>query len=185
MVGEEEYVVVAVADKKVTNGVFFLGGERFHSFTAGSLRFVIGKLLTLDIACVGNGNHRFVLFDQIFQNDIVCRLLNGSSSFIAEFSSDFKKLVFEYFKELCLIGKDTLEVFAKLFLFCHFLKDLFNFKTCKTAEGHFYNCLTLGIGKGKSFDESLLCFALSTVGANDADHLVNIIDGNFIAFQNM
>ena len=172
-------------NRHLLHKVLVLGGHADNALAALVLRGVGVRRLTLDVARVREGNHAVVLFNQVFQQNVVlCRHDIGAAC-VGIFAADFGDFGFDNLFDLAHIGKNLAILFNLSIEFVQLVLDFLPFQPGQFAHGHIHDCLRLHLGEPVFVLQILFCRG-DGLGMTEQIHdLVDIVARDFIALQNM
>ena len=185
LVGEVQDVVVRGGDEQVLDEIFFLGAHRGYALAAPALPAVHRHGDALDVAGMGNGHHHVLFGDQVFEFQVGSVPHDAGAALIAEAILDLEQLVpqdgheqFRFLQNLLVIG----DVFNQLLVF---LLQFLPFQGDETLELHFEDGLGLNFGEFEAGHKAGQGFFAGLGSADEGDHLVNVVDGDAEALQDM
>ena len=155
--------------------------KTLFAHAALTLRSVLARARALDIAVARERKDALLLFDEVFDVDLVLDLLNFGLARIAVLVADLKKLVLQNALEHRLVGEKLDKIGDLLFQLVKLVLELFAVEALQGLQAHIENGLRLHIGEGKALHELFLCVVVAR--ADDVDDLVDVILRNEKALQ--
>ena len=156
-----------------------------HTFATTLLLTIRSHRKTLHVACLGYGNGNLFFSDEVFYIKILRLVGNLGNTSRAVLFLDFSKLFLDYLLHQVFVRKQALvvvDLFAQLLQFGF---DLLSFQAGQTAQLHFENGFALLFGKLKALHQHVFRFAIGVGRADDLDYLIDVVEGNYEALQNM
>ena len=172
-IGEEEDIVVGRGGENVHHAVLFARGDALFAHAALTLRGVLARARALDIAVARERKDALLLFDEVFDVDLVLDLLNFGLARIAVLVADLKKLVLQNTLEHRLVGEKFFKVGDLLFQFVELVLELLAVKSLQGLQAHIEDRLRLHIGEGEALHELFLRVVVAC--ADDVDDLVDVV----------
>ena len=130
-------------------------------------------------------DYHLVISVHIFRIELGCHLNNLRAALVTVFVFDFHKfgvdnVVTQFFacQQLVQMGNQFLDFFVLGF-------QLVNTQTRQRAQTHIHNRLRLQVVEVETFLQVCLGICRSTARTDDTDHLVNVINSDDQAFQDM
>ena len=172
-VREEEDIVVGRGGEHVDHRVLVAGGDALLAHAALTLRGVLARARALDVAVARQGEDALLLFDEVFDVDLVLDLLDLGLALIAILVANFNELVLQNALEHRLVGEKLDKVGDLLFQLVKLVLELFAVETLQGLQAHIENGLRLHVGEREAFHQLFLRVVVAR--ADDVDDLVDIV----------
>ena len=156
-----------------------------HTLTAALLLAIRSHGKTLYVASLGYRDGNLFFSDKVFYVEVLRLIGNLGDTSGAELFLDLGKLFLDHLFYQVFIGKQTLVVIDLLAQLLQFGFDLLAFQTGQAAQLHFEDCFALLFGKLEALHQHVFRFAIGVGRTNDLDYLVDVVEGNHEAFQDM
>ena len=169
-----------MADKILASG--------FHpprALSAAALRPVQGQGVALDVAEVREGDDHVLFDDQVLVRNPVDCLDNLGAALIPESLDDFAQFVDDDPEDTLVALQQILEVRNFQPQLLEFVDDLLALHRSQGAEAHLENRLGLALGKIEALLELGARGGCVRRGANQCDDLVQVVEGNHEAIEDM
>ena len=185
LIGEEHDIGVRGGDEDILKEVLLTSRSAGNAHTAPALSAVGILRNALDIAVVGAGDDHGLLLDDVVHIDILNYLSDLRTTLIGIPALYLQHLIAYHAQELALVGKDAHEVFDLNLQLVEFGLELGPFKTGEPLQPHVQYRLCLPLGKAKARDKAFLCLLSVGTGFDNGDNLVDIVQCDHEAFQDM
>ena len=172
-IGEEEDIVVGRGGEHVDHRVLVAGGDALLAHAALTLRGVLARARALDVAVAGQGEDALLLFDEVFDVDLVLDLLNFGLALIAVLVADLNELVLEDALEHRLVCEQFDKVRDLLFEFVVLVLELLAVEALQGLQAHIEDGLRLHVGKREALHQLFLRVVVAR--ADDVDDLVDVV----------
>ena len=169
----------------IVHNVLFLCRHADDALAAALLCNVGIGGLTFDIAGAGHRDNAGVAFDEVFQYDLVFRRDDLGSALIGVFALDFQHLILDDPVDTPFIGQNFAQFLDERFFFFQLIHDLDAFQSCQFTERHIDDRLRLHVSKAEAFHQCCLRIGDGLVGTDDADDLVDVLDGDHLTLENV
>ena len=183
LAGKEENKVVSGRHKQVFHKVLVTAGHAGNTSAAAALRLIGIHGLTLDISEMSKCNNSVLHGDKILNIHFSADGFNGGAAVVAEFVGNFFDFGLDNVVNQMNIPKDCFQFFNPLCNITQFVFNLLHIKCGKTAKAHGKNCVRLNFRKTEALHKARTVFVVVAAGTDYVNNLVNIILGDFIAFQ--
>ncbi len=180
--GEEEDIAMRIGDDDPFDVVLLLGRHADDPLTASSLGGIGILRLPFDIPGVGEGDDSVVPLDEILKDDLVFRLGDGGAPVVAVLVADGGHFLADDLVYALRIGQDLVVFLDRRGQLCQTELDLLPFQTGQSAERHGDDRLCLLVGEIEAVLEVRFRGRCVGGGADDGDDLVDVVDGDLIAF---
>ena len=162
--------------------------ESLHTFYAASAAILVAEILnchTLNVSELCRRDDCRLIRDHILSGNIEPVKSDLCSSVISVLVGNLNQLLFDHAKKLMSVGKNHAKTCDCLLQSLIFTLDLTSLQACQSTKTHINDSLCLRIGETESLDE--FCFGDLNIfrRTNNMDDLVNIIERNEQALQNM
>ena len=131
----------------------------FHAGNALSASFlgvVLANRCSLDISVLGVGDKAFLLGDKVLDVHLAADIFYSCSSFVAEFILYLLDFLNNDIKHSLVVCKDILKVCHFELYLCQFVDYLLSFKTCKSAQRHLCDVVSLYLGQTETLAKPFL-----------------------------
>lgn len=182
-VREEEDIVMRGGGKHALYEVLLLRRHARDASAAALLAAVGRSGNTLAVARMGKRKDALLLFDQVFNVDLVLNILNFSQTIIAVFIADGSQFVLQNALEHFLAGQQFAVIRNALFEFLIFRFQLLAFESLQTLKLHVQHDLRLNLGQIEPLHQALFCVVIAFT--DGLDDLVDIVLGNEQTLQHM
>ena len=183
--GEEQHVGVRGSHKQVLHEVGVLQVHALHALAAALLLAVGAHGQALDIAGLGHGDDHVLFGDEVLHLDILGLAGQAGAARGVVFLLDLLQLFLDDLLQQVLVGKDLLVVGDLLAQLGQLFLDLGAFQAGQAAQAHFQDGVGLLLGKTEALGEARGGFLVRLGGADDVDDLVDVIERNDIAFEDV
>ena len=146
-VREEEDIIMRGGGEHTLYEVLLLRRHARDASAAALLAAVGRSGNTLAVARMGKRKDALLLFDQVFNVDLVLNILNFSQTIIAVFIADGSQFVLQNALEHFLVGQQFAVIRNALFEFLIFRFQLLAFESLQTLKLHVQHDLRLNLGQ--------------------------------------
>ncbi len=165
--------------------IVFVGFGPDNAFSAAFLAAVFCDGRALHETVVGNGDHTAFVGDHVFHAKFARSTDEFGSAWFGVFFLQRQQLCFNDGEQLVFAFQNTtqfLDLFKQLEIFSF---DLIALEAGQLIETQFQDCVGLAFRKRIFRHQLLFRFFAPGGAANDADEVVEIIESDFVAFENM
>ena len=155
------------------------------TFTTTVLTLEIVYSHPLDVAQMGHGDDHILHRNEILGGQVIHIITNRRSSVITVFIRNDQYLIPDDTQQLVLICQNGFQFLNPFHQLCIFLLQLLSFQTGQCTQTHIYNGLCLYVIQTEALHQPFLCHLGGTGASDDLDDLVDIIQRNEQAFQNV
>ena len=185
-VREEHDVVMRRGNEEILDEVVVLEAHAADALAAALLRAVGGNRQPLHVGGMGEGDDHVLFCDEVLNIEVLCCMgIDLRAPLVAVLVSDHMELVLDDTQDLLLVGKEVLVVGNHLVELLDLGHELVTRKTGKPAEPHLEDCLALDIVDLEALVHAPLCLCIIPRGADDVDDLVDVVDRDQKAFEDM
>ena len=184
-IGEKQHRIVRFRDEHRRHGVLLAQGLAGYAASAAPLGTVGRHGQALDITRLRQREGIVLVFDQILDVELVVDQLDLRAALVGVFFADLEDLALDD-AVLQLVGDEDPLVFRDFCLqTAQLLLELVAFEPCQAAHAHIDDRLRLLVGQPEAVFEVFLRDRLRFRRADDMDDLVDVVDRDFEAFQDM
>ena len=182
---EEQHVGMGGRHEQVLNEVVVLQVHTLHAFAAALLLAIGSDRETLDVACLRNRDDHLLVGDQIFDVQLFCLVGNTRFARRTELLLDLQHFLFDDFVHQAFVREDATVIVDALAQLSQLFFDLFAFQAREATQAHLKNGLCLLLGERKGAHQAIGCLFVRSRRTDDVDDLVDMVERNDIAFENM
>ena len=158
LIGEEHQIVVGGAGIDVADKVLVTAGHAADSASASALGLIDIQRLAFEVAKVGQGDHTFLLWDEVFDVHLSFHRGNLGAARVIKFFLDFQQFLFDDGTDPLFVGKDGV-IFRNLCVqLIGFCLELFSFHASQTSQRHLDDCLCLDVIQTEALHQHLFTF---------------------------
>ena len=183
--GEEQHEGVRGRDEQVLDVVVVLQVHRLHALAAALLLTVRGNGQALDVAGLRDRDDHTLLGDEVFDVEILGGIGELRSAGSVELLLDLLQLLLDDVAHQLRIGEHAVVVRDLLAQLLQLGLDLLAFQTGQSTQAHLQDGGGLLVGQAEALGQPSRRLLVRLRGADDADDLVDVVEGNHIAFQDM
>ena len=183
--GEEQHEGVRGRDEQVLDVVVILQVHRLHALAAALLLTVRGNGQALDVAGLRDRDHHALLGDEVFDVQVLGGIGELRSAGGVELLLDLLQLLLDDVAHQLRVGEDAVVVRDLLAQLFQLGLDLLALQTGQAAQAHLQDGRGLLVGQAEALGQSCRRLLVGLRGADDADDLVDVVECNHIAFQDM
>ena len=180
---KEQQRIMGGSKEEVFYVVFFPCLHTDDPSAAAVLALISIQRGTFHIVQIGQSEYAGFFIDEVFHIDLTGILDQFCSSVVSVFFTDGYNFIFDDTQHQFSVRQDHFVVSDLLLQFCIFRIDLFFFQTLQSSQLHFQNGLCLHIGQTETFHQSF--FRIIITCTDNADHFIDVIDGDTQTFQNV
>ena len=185
LVGKEHNRIMRGADKHLLHKILLPAGHSGDAPAAAALGLVGFHILPFHISIVGQGDDTVLHRDQVLNVHLPAHRLDLGAALVLIFLPDHRQLVPDDTVNLSLVGQDLVEFPDPLQQLLKFLLDLDPFQTGQLSQTHGNNGLRLDFGQPKPLHQGAAPGRLVLGRPQNGDHLVDKVQGDLQAFQDM
>src|SRR5581483_11134138 len=185
--GEEEDVVVRVADEEVADGVLLAGDHAGDAFAAAALQAVALEGHALDVAAVGDRDDGLLVGDEVLLGDVLGAGVDDlGAALVAVLLLELHHVVADQVVDLARALEEVLEVVDALDQLLELVLDLVAFEAGEAAELEVEDGLRLLVAHLPGLGHELLFGGVGGLGAADRlDDLVEVAQGDEVALEDV
>ena len=183
--GEKQDIVVASGDKEFRGHILIPAGHAGDAPSAPSLQPVGVRFLAFHITEIRQREHAFLYGNQVLDIHFTADGRDLCAAFVAELLLHGLGFVLHNGKASALACKNIQEIGNFLFQACQLFLDFFALQAGELPQAHLYNGLGLHVVQAETFHQRCFAFRYGFGGPQNGDHLVDEVQGNHQAFQNM
>ena len=178
VLGKEEHVLVVGAHKKVLQEILGPGGRGLLAHAPALLRLVLGQGGALDIARMGDGDHHLLIRDHVLDAEVAAHVVDFGAAGIPVFFLYLQQLLFDDLHPPVFPRQDILEVLNVPEHLVVFGAKLVLFQPGELAQAHLHDGACLYLREGEALDQVGARLIGIGGGADNGDHLVDIVRGD-------
>ena len=156
-----------------------------HSLATPFLGTVRGDRQSLHIAGLSHRDHHVLVGNQVLDVDLGRFFPNGRLSRRAEPFLDFEQLVLDDLVQKPSVVEHALVVRNLLAKLHQLVLDLLPFQADQPTKPHLQDRLGLLVREAEALSQSLSCLLIRLGRPDDRNHLVDVVQGDDVAFQDM
>ena len=184
-VGEEQKRIVRGGDVHLLHEVLLAGGRADHALAAALLGAVGVLGQALDVAVVRQRHHHVLLLNEVEHVDLAVEGGDLRAALVGKARLDLEQFIPDDAQQDALVGKYLFVPGDLLLQFGVFLLGLFAFQTGELGKAHVEDGLRLPLGEAEALHEAVLGLLLRARGAQKGDDLVDVIEGDEQAFEDV
>ena len=166
-------------------GVLLAAAHTGNALAAAPLDVVGVRRLALDVAEIRHGEDAFLARDQILDIHLAADRRDLGAALVAVFLLDLLRLVLDDPHQAGFVRENVAEIGHLRFDGGQLLLQLQTIGVRQRAERHLHDGLRLRIVQSKALAQTQLCRGAVGAGTDDRDHLVDVVDGDLEALQNV
>ena len=183
--GEEQHVIMGGGNEQLLHEVVVLEVDATHALAAALLLAVGGHGQALDVAAARDGDDHVLVGDEVLDVQIARLVADLGAALVPEALLDLFHFLADDELDLALIGKHALVVRDLLAQLGKLGLDLLALQAGQAAQAHLEDVVGLHFGKTEALHQALAGLCIVARGADDGDDLVDIVERDDEAFQNM
>ena len=172
-------------DEHLGGGVLLPAAHAGNALAAAALDVIRVGRLTLDVAEVRHGQDALLARDQILNVDLAADGGNLGAALVAVLLLDLLRLVLDDAHEARTVRENVAQVGDLRLDRGQLLLELETVSVRQRAERHLHDGLRLRIVEAKALAQAQLRRGAVRARADDADHLIDVVDGNLETLQNV
>ena len=184
-IGEEQDAVVGGGDEHALDHVLFQGLHAPDALAAPVLGLEGVDEHTLDIAEACHGDHGIAHRDQILVLDLAVIDADLRLSLVSVFFLHDEDLFPDHAEKFLFICQDLLVIFDLRQKFCLLVFQFLAFQTGEGTQPHIHDGLGLHVCQTEPLHQPFFGFLRVGARTDDADHLVNVVQGDQQACQDV
>ena len=184
-VGKEHHSRVHRRGVNVLDEIFVTRVAGLGAYTSSTLLTEISQRRTFDVAQVRDGDNHIVVGIHIFGVELGSHLHDARAALVGVLILDLLQFGCYELVAQTLVSEQLVEVCNLLLEFSVLGFQLINTQACERSQTHLHDSLTLRIVEIEALLQVRLCISRRAAGADDLNHLVDVIHGDDQALQNM
>ena len=184
-IGEVHHIVVVVEDEHFSGHVLFPAGHAADSTAAAALGVIGIHLLALYIAGFRQGQDTFLVGNQVFNIHFAADSCNLGAALIGVFLLHGQGFFLDDGQNPLFVGQNVQIIGDFHLQGFQLVLDFLALQTGELSQTHLDDCLSLYVIQTETLAQTGFCGGLVRGSANNGNHLVDEVHGDFQAFQNV